>query len=40
MFPAAENLVFCDGMHQNAIPDILSQKDASQNDIPEPFPWH
>jgi hypothetical protein len=28
---------FCDGMHQNAVPEVLSQKNASQNSIPEPF---
>jgi len=28
---------FCDGMHQNAVPEVLSQKDANRNDILEPF---
>jgi hypothetical protein len=32
-----EHGYFCD---QNAVPDVLSQKDASQNGIPEPFSWH
>jgi hypothetical protein len=28
---------FCDGTCQNAISEVLSKKDASQNGIPEPF---
>jgi hypothetical protein len=28
---------FCDGMRRNAALEILSQKDASQNGVPEPF---
>jgi hypothetical protein len=27
---------FCDRMHQDTIPEALSQKDVCQNDIPEP----
>jgi hypothetical protein len=29
---------FCDGTCQNAVPKVLSRKDASWNDITEPFP--
>jgi hypothetical protein len=28
---------FCDGTRRNAVPEALSQKDASRNDVPEPF---
>jgi hypothetical protein len=28
---------FCDGMCQNAVPKVLSRKDTSWNDVPEPF---
>jgi hypothetical protein len=28
---------FCDGMCQNTIPEVLSQKDESQNGVLEPF---
>jgi hypothetical protein len=28
---------FCDVPHRNAIPEVLSQKDASRNSIPKPF---
>jgi hypothetical protein len=28
---------FCDGTCQNAVPEVLSLKDASWNGIPEPF---
>jgi hypothetical protein len=28
---------FCDGTCWNAVPKALSQNDASQNDVPEPF---
>jgi hypothetical protein len=32
---------FCDGMRQNTIPKVISQKDASQNSGPESFFfWH
>jgi hypothetical protein len=29
--------IFCDGTHRNAVPEALSQKDASRNGIPEHF---
>jgi hypothetical protein len=29
--------VFCDGTSRNAVPEALSQKDASRNGFPEPF---
>jgi hypothetical protein len=29
--------VFCDGTHQNAIPEVLSQTDASQNGVLESY---
>jgi hypothetical protein len=28
---------FCDGTRRNAVPEDLSQKDASRNGVPEPF---
>jgi hypothetical protein len=28
---------FCDGAHQNAVPEVLFQMDANRNGIPEPF---
>jgi hypothetical protein len=31
--------VFCDGTRRNAVPEVLSQKDANPNGVPEPsFP--
>jgi hypothetical protein len=29
--------VFYDGTHWNTVPEVLSQKDASQNDVLEPL---
>jgi hypothetical protein len=29
---------FCDGRRQNAVPEVLSQKDTSWNGVPELFP--
>jgi hypothetical protein len=29
--------VFCDGTRRNAVQEILSQKDASRDGVPEPF---
>jgi hypothetical protein len=28
---------FCDGTRRNAVPEALSQKDASWNGVPDPF---